>query len=222
MGIRISKKMGFFLAVEDIGKIFDAAKLEELIDEEISINYQEFKKMCLKFSDEYWVLAMHMDYANVSEFNIFDYICPIYNFDDFAGYLFQPLILQKQNRHDDTMDHYEHMNTHGSITFSVIQIPDNPCCSGSATYIYKNKSAPSDGFLQYGDEFMDVSKVLALHPSYRLKDRPLKALIDDGIIEIKVENDVWAMANMTKCLLPQTNQSKFNHYLKPSIVTSWG
>lgn len=220
MGIRISKKMGFFLPAKDISSIFDEHKLNVFVDNETNISYADFRKQCLMYDDEYWVNVMHHNF-NKENFDSCDYICPIYEWDNFVGYLFQPFFLKTLNRHSDTMDHYNHMNQYGKMTFVVNPIPDNPCCSGHPIYIYNYQGATDNTLLVPGQEFIDPSKALAMHPAYRSYERPIFEMIKNGLISIKNENEIWAMAELTDCLLPTTSQAEFNKIIKPSIVTSW-
>lgn len=214
MGIRISKKMGFFMEEESIAQVFDKDKLDEILEEEKDYQLKDFSKYFNKPSS---VLKLNLRQYK-DNISIVDHIVKIYDYDTFKGLLFQPISVISHNRHNDDIDYYEHLDQHNSPIFINTPIFANINFS-SDPYVYIGKDTED---LKHGQIIDNLQELYIDYSSYFREAAPVKKLMEDKIIHWNVDQECWAFAQITGAVKPEVTPLDFMSHLQTSIITTWG
>lgn len=218
MGIRVNKKIGYFLPAHDINIIFDhdPYDLEELLDYDTEYTEKLFKKVKLASSLFRKQLDRRFMHYDISLSTIKNTYSRIDDGDDLHGILFQTPAEYDVNRYDDSIDFYENQS---DMNFSVQYI--NQAIYPLQEYIC------NDGMIH--NEFKYVMATpdskLTIWNGYKRSDiinsQDTKSLGTNNFIFPACEGSIWLFMLNTGFMKKTIDYVEFCRKVRPAIVTYW-
>lgn len=194
MGIRIHKKIGYFIPTEKFEGIIksDYKNILENLDYDKDNIFQKFLREIL--TDEHFIWQYLLKDKSI---NINNFISLIYNCDDFHGLLFQSPDLNDLNRHDNNIDYYENRDLEMSCEFKLLYI-NSPIYPES---LYYYNGVPNDK--------LKIGEIVHYYSS-----TPENLIPCHGSIVYQ--------AAMVANIIENITEFEFCKAVRPAIITHWG
>lgn len=222
MGIRVNKKIGYFLSANDINTIFehDPYDLEELLDYDTEYTEKLFKKVKLAsslFTKKLDKRFMHYDISLSTIKNTYN---RIYDCDSLHGILFQTPAEYDVNRYDDLIDFYENQ---ADTNFSAQYL--NHAIYPLRAYVY------NEGMIHHElkDVMITPDNRIAIWSGCKRGDiinnqdiiLSNESLVMSNFIFPACEGSIWIFMLNTGFMKKTIDYVEFCRNVKPAIITYW-